>query len=1073
MDYKYDAFISYRHAEKDTLIASEIQKSLERFSIPKPLRVKTGKQRFNRVFRDVEELPISSNLTEDIEAALKASEYLIVICSYRTSESDWVKREIDTFLELHDYNKQLILTVLVEGEPDEVIPEVLRHDNITHYLADGTFYCKDEVVEPLAADYRMPIPKARKIELPRLAAAMLGCNYDDIIRRRKAYRRTRLLIETAVISLAAIALMTYIGFMLLKIQDGLRNTQLNQSRYLATQSQKLLEDGDRIGAIQLALAALENSDGTKRPVTSEAEYALSLALGAYSTKGSAASSPLWRYEISSAIVRYASDSKANCVAALDATGQLHIWDRNDHNENIWEDKDSRYLDFKFDKDDNLIIVSTNYIALFDSNTHEVKWKYESSNIMSTKEKYVEYYPSAGYAVINCNDSLLILNATNGEVLRELKRDNYSIFKENTSNPTYSFSIESFVVNNDFSKIALSGTVDSNTNYAIFIYDVQKDKWICAMNKSGAVLKISFDKEGNLMVLRRTGEDEADKYAKTDEVYDTNVVLEQINTYGRSAWQSQIPSMNRIINTQLTNYTYTAADGKEISAVIGAFANKVVIIDKKTGKTVKSFELLESVIMAGIDTSNNTYTVVTRGGQALWIPLNGKTRYISSRPYFKEGILELVFFTTEAQETAYLIKDTSNRVITEYSSKYADSEFKGFQGSEELNLISYKSKCGDYLITFSRDGKMTGSSLKEHKVLWTVDCPKGVLRPMDVCSPDKKFAYFIKTTTDSDNTEHSVLIKVNCINGQIADAGSEFAFSGLSGSGTSGNKLYALNYKTAVGAEEKDQMILFSYDMTNDSVKKTEIDISSLTDIFVKNGMYVSPDGKKAIVYGYNTETSSKQYYRLMIDLDSGKFTKTECADCSNVVWNKKSSLFAESYTDGTIKTFSVSGEEKYTVNTEMRIPRGMSFNEDILFVLYNIDVLCSYDAKGRQGLNIDLDHGDISSSLVDVEFNFVKDYLFLSVYDEVDQDTTDIISISDNKSISSFKGFLCIYNTADNEKDLSSINVVCRTLLSKSGAMIGYFEYKTPEKLIKQAKEYLSKNGVKMSDDFKRKYGIE
>ena len=269
MEFKYDAFISYRHAEKDTLIASEIQKSLERFKIPKALQKKCGKQRFNRVFRDVEELPISSNLTEDLTQALKDSQFLIVICSYRTSESDWVRREIDTFLELHDYNKQLVLTVLVEGEPDEVIPEVLRHDNITHYLADGTFYCKDEVVEPLAADYRMPIPKARKIELPRLAASMLGCNYDEIIRRRKAYKRTRLLIETALVSLAAIALMVYVGWTFMRIQDALNKAQMNQARYLSSESQKLLEEGDRIGAIQLALSAFEDSNGNPRPVTGD------------------------------------------------------------------------------------------------------------------------------------------------------------------------------------------------------------------------------------------------------------------------------------------------------------------------------------------------------------------------------------------------------------------------------------------------------------------------------------------------------------------------------------------------------------------------------------------------------------------------------------------------------------------------------------------------------------------------------------------------------------------------------------------------------------------------------------
>ena len=107
------------------MIASEIQKSLERFRIPKAIQKQTGKERFNRIFRDVEELPISSNLTEDLTEALRLSQFLIVICSYRTSESDWVKREIETFLELHDYNKQLVLTVLVEGEPDEVIPESL------------------------------------------------------------------------------------------------------------------------------------------------------------------------------------------------------------------------------------------------------------------------------------------------------------------------------------------------------------------------------------------------------------------------------------------------------------------------------------------------------------------------------------------------------------------------------------------------------------------------------------------------------------------------------------------------------------------------------------------------------------------------------------------------------------------------------------------------------------------------------------------------------------------------------------------------------------------------------------
>ena len=44
---------------------------------------------------------------------------------------------------------------------------------------------------------------------------------------------------------------------------------------------------------------------------------------------------------------------------------------------------------------------------------------------------------------------------------------------------------------------------------------------------------------------------------------------------------------------------------------------------------------------------------------------------------------------------------------------------------------------------------------------------------------------------------------------------------------------------------------------------------------------------------------------------------------------------------------------------------------------------------------------------------------------------------------------------------------------SSDNIKIGSFEFKTVPKMIDQAKEYLKQNGVKMSDDFKKKYGIE
>ena len=117
---KYDAFISYRHTEPDKSIAEKLHKMLETYRVPSKIAKKIGKKKINRVFRDREELPTSSNLASSIEEALINSEYLIVICSPRTPQSKWVLKEIETFSKLHGHDK--ILALLVEGEPIESFP---------------------------------------------------------------------------------------------------------------------------------------------------------------------------------------------------------------------------------------------------------------------------------------------------------------------------------------------------------------------------------------------------------------------------------------------------------------------------------------------------------------------------------------------------------------------------------------------------------------------------------------------------------------------------------------------------------------------------------------------------------------------------------------------------------------------------------------------------------------------------------------------------------------------------------------------------------------------------------------
>ena len=116
--YKYKAFISYSH--KDRAWARWLHRKLETYTFPKNL---VGTQsdigpiprNLKPIFRDREELSAGHNLGEKIEAALKASENLIIICSTNAAQSHWVNQEI-LFFKRHNRGAK-IFSVIVDGEP--------------------------------------------------------------------------------------------------------------------------------------------------------------------------------------------------------------------------------------------------------------------------------------------------------------------------------------------------------------------------------------------------------------------------------------------------------------------------------------------------------------------------------------------------------------------------------------------------------------------------------------------------------------------------------------------------------------------------------------------------------------------------------------------------------------------------------------------------------------------------------------------------------------------------------------------------------------------------------------------
>src|SRR5262249_8356887 len=148
----YDAFISYRHIPRDSNWAEWLIAALESYRSPKALQDRGFPPRLRKIFRDEDEVAASPDLKDHIKEALKASRFLIVICSGFTTRSKWVTREIEIFNGL-GRNDQ-VLALLTEGEPGDSFPTVLleRH-SLAAQQGDSTQRFSEER-EPLAADVR-------------------------------------------------------------------------------------------------------------------------------------------------------------------------------------------------------------------------------------------------------------------------------------------------------------------------------------------------------------------------------------------------------------------------------------------------------------------------------------------------------------------------------------------------------------------------------------------------------------------------------------------------------------------------------------------------------------------------------------------------------------------------------------------------------------------------------------------------------------------------------------------------------------------------------------------------------
>jgi WD40 repeat protein len=233
--YRYAAFISY--TSENSRFARRLHRALETYRIPAGIGVVDLAGKPNRiapVFIDREELP-SGHLGELIEAALRASSALIVVCSRQAVASLWVSKEIAYFITLQRSGR--IFAIVADEETDDI-------DNVAGIFFPEPLLKESAGTDVLAADARAGRDGFQNAML-KLVAGIIQVGLGDLVDRdRRARRQRRILVG------AGIGMALFLGATGFGIYD---NNAMQQA--MGTASEELVRDGQPIEAISLALAA--------------------------------------------------------------------------------------------------------------------------------------------------------------------------------------------------------------------------------------------------------------------------------------------------------------------------------------------------------------------------------------------------------------------------------------------------------------------------------------------------------------------------------------------------------------------------------------------------------------------------------------------------------------------------------------------------------------------------------------------------------------------------------------------------------------------------------------------------
>ena len=487
--YLYKAFISYRRLPKDEKIAENLQKKLECYKIPpktsddhkyevdkleknsfqilnhKIEMEKSWKKKQWKIFRDETDLPTSGDLSSEILRALQNSEFLILVLSPEFKESEWCMEELRHYKELHHGNTTHIISCIVHGEPNDVfVPELLESKEQIQ-SEDGEISWISRKVKPFAPlmaakDGKWNHKQFQKGFL-RIAAQLIGCEYDDLVQREKK-RKQKNKIKNIIIGAFVILSVVTIIFIVLfineqKVRKQKEEALLEQQKVIALQAENAFNDGKRLDAIDSIISALKNRNDSDQ-IAPQMERVLQKITNAYVPEGNGKLIASQELKTERAIARFHVDEYTNgkYVATVEINGNIIFWNSKTGEkiislefENAGELTGHHVQDMigvAFRQDAHAVVFYGNTVVCLNLQVGEVEWKrkynwhyrgftFEMKNkrLKDTNELFnfreESYGTNGNYIAMwipkqsdyyisneteNCSDSIILLDMEDGE-----------------------------------------------------------------------------------------------------------------------------------------------------------------------------------------------------------------------------------------------------------------------------------------------------------------------------------------------------------------------------------------------------------------------------------------------------------------------------------------------------------------------------------------------------------------------------------------------------------------------------------------------------------------------------------